>query len=895
MTRFYTLTVCLLIGFRAFGQLGHPDDAQSRAQYEVERLADPSTGKIPDFMRQKELSFAATLPSDRITSRAQVSFSKRGPYYVGGRTRAFAIDVNDENRLLAGSPSGGMWLSTDGGSTWNMTTTNSQLKNVTCLAQDTRAGFTQNWYYGSGEAYGASASGGGAYFLGDGIFKSTDGGNTWNQLPSTSNGNPNNFSTGWQLVWNIVTDPSAALTEEVVYAALYGGIFRSNDGGNTWTNVLGASAYFTDVAVASDGVVYATLSDDGTPKGIFRSMDGVTFTDITPSAWPVDYDRIVIGINPSNEDEVYFLAHTPGHGKATYDWQGNPEYNSLYRYNYITGDGAGANGTWEDLSINLPNLPGQFDKWQVQGSYDMVVQVHPSNSGIVYIGGTNLYRSTSAFNDSLNTTMIGGYLPGSALPVIASYQNHHPDQHVIAFSPSDPDIMYSANDGGVFRTDDNQASTVSWISLNNGYLSTMFYTIAIDHATAGSDIITAGAQDNGTWWTNSSNILTPWTHPRGGDGSYCAIEDGAGVYYFSIQNGKMQRAVLDGAGSVTSYARIDPIGGEDYRFINPFILDPNDNNIMYLAGGKYLWRNDDLSGIPMVNNWDSISTNWVKWSDSIPQNFVYLSALHACKTPANRVYYGGTRRNIFRVDNANMGTPAPIDISAAVMPSTANTSCIVADPKDGDNVLVAFSNYNIYSIFYSTDAGANWEKCAGNLEQNATGTGNGPSVRWLEILPVSDGKVYLAGTSVGLFATDTLMGTNTQWVQMGANDIGNSVVDMIKVRESDGLVVIATHSNGVYSTYITSVEDIMSQVKENHTTAALRVYPNPAEDHLNLEVDGVRADNVEIWDECGRIVKRIDRIDAHSSVLDVTGLSAGLHYISVITESGRITKSFVKR
>jgi hypothetical protein len=891
----YTLILAALCsGTAAFAQHGHPDEAQSRAQWEVQRLADPATGQIPAYMRQKELAFAATLPQ-AVPGNRQVSFTSRGPWNVGGRTRGFAMDVSNPSRLLAGGVSGGMWISNDGGSTWTMTTQPDALKNVTCLAQDTRTGFTQNWYYGSGEAYGASASGGNAYFLGDGVFKSTDGGLSWTQLAATSSGNPNNFSTSWQLVWNIVTDPSAVAPDEVVYAATYGGVYRTTDGGTTWASVRGGQSYFTDVAVTSTGVVYATLSSDGTQKGIWRSTDGTTFTNITPASWPATYDRIVIGINPSNENEVYFLAHTPGAGKATYDWQGTAEYNSFYRYTYLTGDGAGANGQWDDLSLNLPNPPGQFEKWQVQGSYDMVVKVHPTQSNVVFIGGTNLYRSTTAFNDSLNTTFIGGYLPGSALPVIASYQDHHPDQHVIFFDPADADVLYNANDGGVFRTQDNLAGTVVWEPLNNGYLTTQFYTVAIDHGTAGSNEITAGAQDNGTWWVNSASPTQPWLHPRGGDGSYCAIADGRTSHYFSIQNGKMQKANVDAAGTVLNYARIDPIGGERYQFINPFTLDPNNNNIMYLAGGKYLWRNHDLSGIPMVNNWDSISTNWTQWPDSIPQANVTMTAVHACHTPANRVYYGGSRRNIFRVDNAHTGTPTPVDISNTLMPATGNTSCIESDPQDGDKLLVSFSNYNVYSLFYSIDGGTTWDKVAGNLEQNATGTGNGPSIRWMQILHVSDGTVYLCATSIGLFATDTLQGINTQWVQLAPTEIGNAVVDMIDVRDSDGLVVVATHASGIYSTTITSVQDIMNGVNEWSHQQALQVFPNPAEDILTVQTpDVVEEGELLVTDELGRVVlKQVCSGQTHR--VDVSRLPAGLYYAVVRTQQGRVAAPFIRR
>lgn len=264
---------------------GMEENPTGRMKWEVSRLADPATGRIPDNIRQLELAFAATLPNDLQSDRsmAALTMTNRGPWNVGGRTRAFGVDVSNENRLLAGSCSGGMWISTNGGTSWSQTNTLTQLKNATCLTQDKRPTHTNTWYYGSGEAYGASASSGsGAYYLGDGMFKSVDGGLSWSPIATTSSGNPNGFTTGWQLVWNVASDNSANDTLEEVYAAIYGGIMRSTNGGVTWTTALGGtpSSYFTDVSISSTGVVYAALSDDGGKKGIWRSHNDLSLIHI---------------------------------------------------------------------------------------------------------------------------------------------------------------------------------------------------------------------------------------------------------------------------------------------------------------------------------------------------------------------------------------------------------------------------------------------------------------------------------------------------------------------------------------------------------------------------------------------------------------------------------------
>jgi hypothetical protein len=348
---------------------------------------------------------------------------------------------------------------------------------------------------------------------------------------------------------------------------------------------------------------------------------------------------------------------------------------------------------------------------------------------------------------------------------------------------------------------------------------------------------------------------------------------------------------LDANGNVQTFARIDPIGGTGYEFINPFMLDPNNNNIMYLAGGKKLWRNDDLSQIPMIGNWDSISTNWTPWTDTVPATGVTITALNVSKTPANRVYYGTSTKRIYRVDNANVGTPTPVDITstnAQAFMTNAYVSCIASNPNNADEVMVIFSNYSVNSIFYSGTGGlptTSWVKAGGNLDNSAAG----PSVRWAVIMPVSDGKVYMVATSTGLYATDTLMGTNTVWVQQGANTIGNAVCDMIDYRMSDGLVVIATHSHGMYSTHITSVNDIatvrdLQGLKGNFS---LSNYPNPFSTSTTIDftLDKHAKVKLSVLDQFGRIVKILmdEPADSgkHTVQFEKGNLSSGTYYISL--------------
>jgi hypothetical protein len=888
--------------------IGADEDAYARENYEWMQLHDPATGRIPGHIREREIAFAANLPTDAAYSRFSkttgLSWQQRGPWNVGGRTRALGMDINNENILVAGSCSGGMWRSTDQGTTWTPTTPANDYKSVSCLAQDTRSGHTNTWYYGTGEAYGASAAVTGAYYLGNGIYKSTDDGITWTALSSTVGASLTALDTWGDLVWNVVTDASNA-TQDVVYAAAYGGIYRSADGGTTWTRVVGSStvSYFTDVAVTKTGVVYASLSSDGGHAGLYRSADGITFTNITPAGFATSYNRVKIGISPSDETQVYFLGNTPGSGTPDTNFLGQVEWNSLWRYTYISGNGTGTGGNWQNRSANLPSTGGLFDKFTSQGSYDLVVKVKPDDTATVFIGGTNLYRSTSGFADNSHTAFIGGYLPGATLPVVANYPSHHPDQHELVFFPSNADKMLSSNDGGIFKTGDNTASSVAWSPLNNGYITTMFYTCTMDHATT-NDIIIGGAQDNGSWYTNSSTLTSPWVTPRGGDGSFCAIADNGAAYYFSIQNGKMMRAKVNASGAVDSFARIDPIGGHGYQFSNPYVLDPNNNNIMYLIAGTALWRNNNLAGIPYAGNWDSISTNWTMFPDTLTLTTgATLTAVAVSKTPANRVYYGTSAKRIYRVDNANIGTPTATDITStsvtAAFPSGGNVSCIAIDPTNADNIMVVFSNYNVYSLFYSSNGGTSWTKVGGNLESGSVAATNGPSCRWASIIPVSGGTVYLVGTSVGLFATTALSGTSTVWTQQGASNIGAAVIDMIDYRATDGLVAIATHSSGIYTSHITSVSDVSVPTVTANGDFNLITFPNPFTTYTNIEftLKEYTQASIKIYDAMGRLVKVVADQPMNAGkqhyLLSRDNLSNGIYYCTLNTNGSVQTHSII--
>lgn len=882
------------------------ENQKLREAWEHQMLADPATGEIPEGIGFAEQLFAAGLPK-AVTERNS-SWASRGPWNVGGRTRALAIDVTNENRILAGGVSGGIWLSEDAGQTWTRKTPINAHPGCVSIAQDTRDGHTNTWYYLSGEVSGNSTTGSSntSFYFGDGIFKSTDGGNTWAPLSATAGGNPQAFTTFYQTGYRVVTSPTDSL--DVVYMATLGAIYRSANGGASWTQVRGGAftsnwSYYTDVTTTTTGVLYATLSSDGPTKGIWRSDNGTTWKNIIPLDtalhFPTTYDRIVMGVNPNNENEVYFLGSTPGFGFKNH-YISSDDWSSLWKYTYISGDGTGAGGQWVNLTGNLPSVGTEFDRFSCQGGYDLVVKVQPGTNH-VFIGGTNIYRSTDGFTTNTNTTHIGGYAPGTYLPFFQLYTNHHPDQHDLLFLPSDPNIMLNASDGGLHRTEDCNAATVAWTKLNRGYTTSQFYTAVIDKSIAGDNTLIGGLQDNGNFFVNSTDPNDIWKQVLNGDGAYGAIPDGKPYYILSIQQGRVSKSTIDNQGNVTAFRRIDPIGPkkDDYMFINPLALDPADQKVLYLPAGRRLYRQDDLNAIALTGAWDSIAQGWTQFPDTLLAANGDFSAIGVSKAnPSHRVFVGTSKNKIYRIDDANVGTPSFTLLPSPIVSNTsAYINCIAVDPDNADDVMVVYSNYGIYSLFRSQNGGQTWQKVGGNIENSSSGSGSGPSVRWLSILPFPDGsRKYFCGTSVGLFSTDSLKlhtgnMPGTQWALEAPDLIGTSVVPFVDVRPVDGLVVAATHGIGMFSANFAPF--VGSQ--EPSSASIVKAWPNPVQSdlHFSVPAKGLEPVDLLLFDQKGRVVLR-SHWSGETGQVALNGLPSGTYYYSVSgkgwKKSGKVLK-----
>ncbi|WP_103865050.1 T9SS type A sorting domain-containing protein [Aquimarina sp. I32.4] len=791
------------------------DNAIERFNFEYNKIKDPRTGKVPDDIRRKELKFSRKIRVKKSFSRSTSKskefsdWKSRGPFNVGGRTRALAIDITNENIIFAGGVSGGLWKTVDKGQSWSRILQGDQDLNITTIVQDPREGMRNVWYYGAGEVRGNTANALGASISGNGIYKSVDGGNTWQLLASTADGDITQ-SNAFGVVNSMVVNP----VNGDVYVAGKKGIYRSQDAGVTFAPVLGTTndISFSEIAVTSTGRLYATIDGQGDPvKGFFTSATGnaTEWTDFTPIP-NATYRRTVIGIDPSNENRVYFLSFHGNQGQGA-----QPLENSATLFRYDHGDLP----RLANLSSNLPTGIGtRIANLNFQGSYNMLIKVHPTNPNIVFIGGTNLYRSFDGFTTPFPNVAqevqnwIGGYKPNQTGDVDI-YTNHYADQHNLLFFPSNPNMALSGNDGGVFITNDITRvaanESVNWTSLNNGYQTTQVYDLSFDPQATNEHIL-SGFQDNGTYFTSSSVPTTIWGKASGGDGGVNHIADNGNTRYVSSQYGSIRRQNISPTGEVTSRIIITPEGtsnspGTFYSFLTPYILDHNNDNIMYLGVANAIWRNNNLDEIPFDPEFKNASVNWTVLFESLSPSGSNISTMDVSTYPvANRLYYGSTVGEIFRIDNANLDNQEVVDIFTGknFIPGS-NVTDIAVDPSNSDRVIVVFSNYNIPSIFMSNDAGNTWQDISGNLEENVDGTGNGPSVRsvaFYEGNQVEDRlqKVYV-GTSTGLYYTtgDLLARGKVKWTREDIV-IGEALVEDIDIRK-DGFIAVGTHGSGVYS------------------------------------------------------------------------------------------------
>lgn len=810
-------------GSKWYNLMKATDNPIARAEYEFNMVKNPETGKIPEGIYEAELAQAREIYARQQLMKVDANtYTFQGPNNLGGRVRSIAYDVRFDGTtnqtIFAGGVSGGIYKSTDNGATWVRKSPTDQHYSTTSIAQDPRPGFENTWYYATGETIGNSASlgnntGNGAnLYLGNGIYKSTDNGETWTRLASSNPGSLTTFDRAEDLILKVIVNP---VNGDVYFAAL-NGIYRSTDGGASWAIVLTSggttnTGMVTDIVVTTGGRLYAAFSGlyptmPAPPTivaGVWTSTTGAagSWTKIagetaatSPAGWDPtgSYRRVVLALAPSNQDILYALYD---------DGDVNPAIEAeLYRWDQSTT-------TWTDLSANVPDEPGAGlagnDPFAVQQGYNLVVAVKPDDPNVVFLGGTNIYRSTDGFTSTANTTRIGGYLDPTTY---AQYTNSHADIHSIVFQPTSPTTMICGNDGGIQRTTNNLAPLVSWTNISVGFRTYQYYKVTLDPRNANGKVI-GGAQDNGTS-RNIGDAGTDFERIFSGDGASVGLSNDIGggtfVEYVSWQEGGIFRRTSD-LGPDFINANIRPAAATDPGlFVTLFHLDPDNTETIYYASDSSLYRNTSASTATTAN-WTNLTGIQTTIVDGLSPKtrITALATTRGTYNPATASLFIGTNeRRLYRLDdpaNAAAGT-APVQITGAAFPAGGYISSIAVNPRNDDTVIVTFASYGVTSVFWTGNANSaapTWHNVEGNLTL--------PSYRSSVIAVTNNGVEYFVGTSAGLFAA-TIDASNpggTTWAQEGATTIGNAVVSSMALRPIDNRLLVGTHGYGMWATTLT--------------------------------------------------------------------------------------------
>lgn len=761
----------------------HPDEAISfrNLQLEDEKKRIPADGLLKakaqlEVMKSEQASRAteAGKPEGQEVAKLQPSdWVSIGPGNVGGRIRAMAIDPNNANNIFIGSASGGIWRSTDAGSSWAPVDDFMANLAVSSLIIDPVNPAVM--YAGTGESFTVSG------LRGLGVFKSTDGGVTWSQLPATNPADPAVCAVGVTCPWFYVNRLTISPDGATILAATGSSIWRSADAGTTWTQAPAVSGPILDI----------DFHPTNSQQGIAGNFGAAAFTIDGGTTWTAAaFSPAIASATVNRRVEVAYAPSSPNIVYASV----NINRGDIYRST--------------DGGQNYVRVQTGSNYLGAQGNYDNIIWVNPQDPNSIVVGGIDLWRSTNASTGNpINLMQISQWQCGSGQNTACADTSAHADHHMIVAAPGFNNTtnrrVYFGNDGGIYRTDDilGVGLTNGWVNLNNNLRITQFYS-----GTAGPGLtVIGGTQDNGNLRADANTNFDPpydpqgWDTPIGaeGDGGFVAIDprDGAYVYaefvYLTISRSS------NGGGSFTPINAgiadatcTPPMGGTctpPANFIAPFILDPNNSERM-LAGGLSLWRSNDVKSAS-APTWAAIKPAASNGLPAPNTANVPISAIAVAENNSDLVVVGHNDGQIFLTSNGTATSPTWSQVNVAPLPSRFVTRLVIDATKSPNWIYVTFGGFSPDNVYVTKDLGANWTDLTGT---GATGLPDVP-VRSLVINPVRSDLIYV-GTEIGIFASEDAGAT---W-QLPHGGPANVSVDELFWR--GGYLAAATYGRGIYTT-----------------------------------------------------------------------------------------------
>ena len=831
---------------------------------------NPTTG-VPDYSSKLEAQQQIERDKDEAAKYAVPGESVATPWYgIGpknhsGRTRAAVWDQTDGSgkRVIAGGVSGGLWKNSDitnSTSEWTRMSGVPGNLAVSVIVQDENN--PSLLYVGTGENY----TNGDAF--GNGIYKSTDGGDSWDLVfgrgASTTVTNTFSISTGNLRVEGFFTVNDIALydhdknpgTEPQVFAGLSSvAHYRRSASLSTWTdeNAVGLYKYdgtswdritsvnttgglnkfenVNDIEVqeVSNRIWLSTQrsalgSNYGRGGRFWYSDDGITFTKANPGfpAFPLsgitNRRRTEIASSHQNTDTHYIVIQTSGTASGTIPVIYKTEDN-FTTFSYIEPP--------IDIDTGIPD----YDYTRGQSGYDLEIEVDPFNDQILYVGGIDWFRSQNGGSD---WSQITKWSDNNLLSTL-DCSIVHADQHGLYFKPGpgNSDEAIVVNDGGVYYSSSlsTASDTSTFTEMEKNMITTQFYAVAQSPTDfAGADWIIGGTQDNGTYsLINSNQNLTNGTEIQGGDGGDTFFDQVGGDYYITnyVYNNSILRGEFNALGVIDinlgpEYEEFNngidnltadlPIPDNEGSFINPSALDSNQDVYFSNAGNS-----KGANSIRVITGLERGGTPATFLIPSVSTGADFVTALEVSPFTTDRttLFVGLKSGEVKKITNAQ-------DLGLHEITSVYSQLGSVSDIQFGDNeneIYLTYYNYGLNTadnsnIRYTNDGFAGGE--SSNKE------GDLPDIPVLTILnnPFEDDEV-IVGTDLGVWRTANFGADNPNWTSAytGMEDVAVRDLDYRGVSAIDNRVLAASYGRGIFVGSFTSNSNPPITVADDITVA----------------------------------------------------------------------------
>lgn len=682
------------------------------------------------------------------------NLSYRGSPVVSGRVTAIAVDSTNPQRVFIGGAVGGVWGTSDGGTTWTPLTDSEVSLSMGSIAIDPTN--TQTIYAGTGEQDYLNS------YYGAGILKSTDGGSSWTQLGQASFLGPFSASAGGAYIGSIAIDAKTGY----IFAGVLenggtgSGIYESKDAGTTWSVSLSGAAGNEVLYDTNSGDLYAALGPcgsvcggTGNPQaGIFVSQDdGASWTSLNNATLPTtNVGRIGLALFPSTATAKAIL----------YAGIANSSDGSLQGVWKSTDAGT----TWTQLT-----LPGDYCTPQCW--FDNELAVSPTDSNVVFAAGkVPVYQSLDGGSTWTDVSTTGSV-------------SVHSDTHALTFS-ADGSLLYIGDDGGVWVGTTPGTSGLNWSALNSPLAITQFYKgLSISPASVNTTF--GGTQDNGTQQYSGSAM---WDQVICGDGGATAINPAQPNIVFAECVSNTGPAIYESTsgGGAGSFTPADSgIGTTDRSFFGEtLVIDPSNPQVMYFGSYRIYQTTDG------ANTWSLISQDLT--------NGGYISAIavapgtNATAGSTSQVVYATTSDgNVWVTTNAASGTAAVWNKVTTGLPNRWVTEVFPTNPT---TAYVTFSGFygfngdNSGHVFMTTNTGQSWT----DLSPPGGSLPNIP-VNDIVVDPQSPSLIYLA-TDVGVLGSAD---GGTTWTSLGS-DLPNTASVGLRIHAASRVLRVATHGRSMW-------------------------------------------------------------------------------------------------